>query len=129
MTRGGKRPRAGGQFKFNGLPTKPVRVPIQFEQQVIEFAQQLANQADDTERFTRAYQDHGRGYVPIHWLRDRLNISTDRFNDILKRFAENDTIILQGGDPSSLTDQQIKNSFTDDQGYLRIAITWRKEGI
>jgi hypothetical protein len=41
--RGGKRAGAGAKHKFNGLPTKPVRVPIQFEKQVIEYAQQLAN--------------------------------------------------------------------------------------
>ena len=44
--RGGKRAGAGGRYKFNGLPTKPVRVPIQFEKQIIEFAQQLANSSN-----------------------------------------------------------------------------------
>jgi|APSaa5957512622_1039677.scaffolds.fasta_scaffold56147_3 hypothetical protein len=44
--RGGKRQGAGGKHKFNGLPTKPVRVPIKFEKQIIEYAQQLANSSD-----------------------------------------------------------------------------------
>ena len=127
MARGGKRPGAGGVHKFNGLPTKPVRVPIQFEQQIIEYAQLLANQADDTERFTRAYQDHGRGYVPIYWLRDRLNLPADRFDSILDQLSASGQIILQPGDPSSLTPEQIEKSYQDETGNLRIAVTWSKD--
>jgi hypothetical protein len=44
--RGGKRAGAGAKHKFNGLPTKPVRVPIKFEKQIIEYAQQLANSSN-----------------------------------------------------------------------------------
>jgi hypothetical protein len=127
MARGGKRPGAGGVHKFNGLKTTVVRIPAQFKDQIIEYAQQLANQSDDTERFTRAYHDHGRGYVPIHWLRDRLNISTDRFNTILDQLSASGQIILQGGDPSSMTDQQIKDSYQDETGNLRLAVTWSKD--
>jgi hypothetical protein len=127
MSRGGKRSGAGGQFKFNGLPTKPVRIPVKFEKQIIEYAQQLANQADDNERFTAAYRDHGRGYVPIHWLRNRLNLPADRFDSILDQLSASGQIILQPGDPSSLTPEQIEKSYQDETGNLRIAVTWSKD--
>jgi len=31
---------------------------------------------------------------------------------------------LHGGDPSSLTEDQITNSYTDKQGFLYITLTW-----
>jgi hypothetical protein len=125
MTRGGKRAGSGRKSTFNGLPTVAVKIPIKFRDQVVEYARGLANQADDIERFTRAYQDHGRGYVPIHWLRDRLNISVDRFNDILEQLSASDQIILQGGAPSDMTPEEIEKSYMQ-HGNLRIAVTWSK---
>ena len=80
------------------------------------------------EIFRDAYQVVGknRNYVLIHQLRDYLKWPSNFFDDVLTELSLNEEILLQGGDPSDLTKEEIAKSFMDELGYLRIAVTWRK---
>ncbi len=84
--------------------------------------------AHETGRFAfkSAYDGVGKGhsFVRIHRVREHLNWSKDRFDDLLRELMADYTIELHGGDPSALTDKEIRNSFTDENGLLYINLTW-----
>lgn len=66
----------------------------------------------------------GRGFVRIHRIREDLNWSRERFDRMLIDLMADYTIELHGGDPTTLTEQEIKDSFTDENGLLYINVTW-----
>ncbi len=91
------------------------------------------NQGDKPENhdivlFKKAYNLVGKGlsFVRIHRIRDQLNWSDERFDRILKNLRKEHMIQLQGGDPSMLTESELKRSFVDEKGRQRITVTWVK---
>jgi len=84
------------------------------------------NDSDDTAIFKAAYESvrNGGGVVRIHRIREYLNWSKEQFDKTLKRLMADYTIELHGGDPSIMTEKEIKNSFTDENGLLYINLTW-----
>ena len=78
------------------------------------------------EKLKQAYLDigNGRPFVMIHEIRERLNMDRQTFDATLKSLARSGEIELTGGDPSSMTDQQIKDSYIDDLGHDLYSICW-----
>lgn len=66
----------------------------------------------------------GRGFVRIHRIREELGWSEARFDYLLKQLMAEHIAELHGGDPSQLSEQQIRDSFSDDNGRLYITMTW-----
>jgi len=81
----------------------------------------------DSEKMKEAYDYVGGGnsFVRIHAMRDYLNWPRERFDQTLEQLTRELTIQLHFGDPSVLTEKQLKDSFLDDEGQLCITITWR----
>jgi len=68
---------------------------------------------------------HGRGFVRIHKIRDRLNWNNKDFEKVLKSLISDLTIELHGGDPSTMTAKEIEGSYIDPKtGFLFITLTW-----
>ncbi len=86
------------------------------------------DEAADRQAFRAAYETVGRGrsFVSICRLRRHLGWPRDRFDALLSRLSRDLVIQLQGGDPSAMDEADIRDSFIDDRGRLRIAVTWRK---
>jgi hypothetical protein len=82
---------------------------------------------NDRSLFRRAYEHvgKGRGFVRIHRLREHLGWSRERFDALLREFRNGYVVQLHGGDPSSLTEAELRNSFMDEKGMLFITLTWR----
>ncbi len=82
--------------------------------------------SNDIAIFKSAYESvrNGGGVVRIHRIREYLNWSKEQFDKTLKRLMADYTIELHGGDPSIMTEKEIKNSFTDENGILYINLTW-----
>ena len=76
--------------------------------------------------FKSAYDEIGKGrnFVRIHRIREYLNWPDLQFNNVLEELMGEYIVELHGGDPSSLTEDQITNSYTDKQGFLYITLTW-----
>lgn len=89
---------------------------------------QALGKPEKRELFRNAYQVVGRNrnYVLIHQLRRYLAWPRGVFDSVLTELSQQEEIILQGGDPSELTPGELEESFTDEFGYLRIAVSWRK---
>ncbi|CAN2042736.1 Winged helix-turn-helix domain-containing protein [Candidatus Magnetomoraceae bacterium gMMP-15] len=85
------------------------------------------NTEDDRKAFKAAYdkQGMGRSFVRIHRIREELNWTYEFFNSVLIDLMRDYRIELHGGDPSVLTEKEIQDSFTDENGMLYITLTWR----
>ena len=86
-----------------------------------------ASNGDDRLVFHTAYEavGHGRSFVRIHRLRDALPWPRERFDGVLRALLTDYTVELHGGDPSVMTDEELRHSFTDADGTLYIALSWR----
>jgi len=84
------------------------------------------NDSNDTSIFKTAYESvrNGGGVVRIHRIREYLDWSRERFDKTLKKLMADYTVELHGGDPSVMTEKEIKDSFTDKEGLLYINLTW-----
>lgn len=83
--------------------------------------------ADDRRAFYAAYHSlgQGRSFVRIHRLRQALPWPRERFDRQLLALRADYTIELHGGDPSLLTAEEIRQSYTSADGTLSIALSWR----
>src|SRR5262249_3500594 len=86
-----------------------------------------ASTEDDRLAFHTAYNavGHGRSFVRIHRLRDALSWPHERFDGVLRVLLADYTVELHGGDPSVMTEEELRHSFTDTDGTLYIALSWR----
>jgi hypothetical protein len=108
-------------FKDNHMPMLHLspHIPVQGAVQ--------ASDGDDRLVFHSAYNavGHGRSFVRIHRLRDALPWPRQRFDGVLRALLTDYTVELHGGDPSVMTDEELHHSFTDADGTLYIALSWR----
>jgi len=76
--------------------------------------------------FYEAYKQIGKGksFVRVHRIRDTLNWSHKKFDHVIENLMKTYMIELHGGDPSMLTDTEIKKSYSDSNGFLYITVTW-----
>ena len=86
-----------------------------------------ASGGDDRLTFHAAYNTigQGRSFVRIHRLRDALPWPRARFDRVLRELLVDYTVELHGGDPSVMTAAELCDSFTDVDGTLYIALSWR----
>jgi hypothetical protein len=86
-----------------------------------------ASATDDRLAFHTAYNavGHGRSFVRIHRLRDALPWPREQFDRVLRALRAAYTVELHGGDPSVMTEEELRHSFTDADGTLYIALSWR----
>jgi hypothetical protein len=84
---------------------------------------------DDRAALKAAYDEvgQGRSFVRIHRLREYLQWPRQRFDQVLRNLMAAYTVELHGGDPSLLTETDIRNSFLDEHGMLYITLSWRGE--
>jgi len=81
---------------------------------------------EERNAFHKAYETVGSGrrFVRIHLIREHLQWPRERFDRILAELRRNFEVQLHGGDPSSMTETEIRDSYKDEQGRLYIALTW-----
>lgn len=84
--------------------------------------------ASDRAAFKAAYDaiGKGEGFVRIHRVRERLAWSRERFDALFERLVSRGAIQLHQGDPSQMTEDQVRDSWQDDQGFLFITFSWRE---
>jgi hypothetical protein len=82
---------------------------------------------DDRAALYAAYQaiGQGRSFVRIHRLRDALPWPRARFERVLRELLGDYTVELHGGDPSMMTEAELRDSFSDADGTMYIALSWR----
>jgi len=83
--------------------------------------------ANERAAFQTAYNvvGQGRSFVRIHRLRDAIPWPRQRFERVLRELVADYTLELHGGDPSMMTEEELRQSFTAADGTLYIALSWR----
>ena len=86
-----------------------------------------ANGGNERAAFQAAYNElgQGRSFIRIHRLRDALPWPRERFERVLQALVADYTVELHGGDPSVMTEEELRYSFTAADGTLYIALSWR----
>ena len=76
--------------------------------------------------FKEAYDrvGKGRGFVRIHRIREALSWPAKVFDQTLGELMAAYVIELHGGDPSVLSEEEIRRSFVDENGTLYITMSW-----
>jgi hypothetical protein len=82
---------------------------------------------DDPGLFQAALNDSGKGrrMVYLYMIRRYLNWSRERFDTLIRKLRAEYRIQLHGGDPSIMTEEQVRDSFMDERGVLHISVSWR----
>ena len=81
----------------------------------------------DEKRLRAAHDKARQGRLSyIHAVRNALNWESERFEATLKALRDSYAVQLTGGDPSILTDQEIRDSFTDERGQRFLSIRFIK---
>lgn len=83
---------------------------------------------DERTAFKAAYDavSPGARYIRIHRVRQHLNWPRERFDQVLRELSTDYIIALHGGDPSIMTEQEIKDSYMDENNLLCITLTWEQ---
>ncbi|GEM_PF-1968823 len=99
--------------------------PVEPEKEA--FLKQETQPADDAGTFQTALNTVGKGrrLVYIYQVRQHLNWPRDRFDQQIRKLRGEYEIQLHGGDPSVMTEDQVKDSFMDEKGILHISVSWR----
>jgi hypothetical protein len=82
---------------------------------------------DDPELFQTTLSRIGKGrrMVYIYMIRRNLKWSRERFDALIRKLRTDYRIQLHGGDPSVMTENQVRDSFLDERGVLHISVSWR----
>ena len=83
----------------------------------------------DAQRFYEAYRaiGQGRDFVRIHRIREALGWPREDFDGLLDTLAAAYHIELHGGNPGSLSPEQLEGSYRDAHGRLYLTVSWRGE--
>lgn len=107
-------------FNENGIPGLKLSARVGAQLRLEEAA------VNSRSAFEAAYRRVGKGqkFVRIHRIREYLSWPKKQFDETLKSLMADYTIELHGGDPSAMSDKEIKGSFLGDDGLLYINLTW-----
>ena len=83
---------------------------------------------NDRELFRTAFDNLNRGriYVRICNMRRELGWSEERFNAQLRQLRADGTIQLHAGDVSTLSEEDVHLSYTDENNFFYVTLTWKK---
>ena len=65
----------------------------------------------------------GRGFVRIHRMRDFLKWDREKFDRVLTALLADYAVEIHRGDPSVMTEKEIRDSYTDENGTLHITLS------
>jgi hypothetical protein len=70
--------------------------------------------------------ERGKFYVRICDLRRHLGWTAREFNSVLTELRDGGKVQLQGGDADFYSDDDIRESFVDENGFRKLTMMWRK---
>ena len=71
--------------------------------------------------------DRGKIFVRIFEVRRKLGWSVERFDAMLEYLRDEAIIQLHAGDNTSMTKEDILDSFIDENGFIHFTMTWRRK--
>lgn len=94
-----------------------------------QIAVRIEGSAHSVSAFERAFRelDKGKIFVRICEMRQWMKWPRADFDEMLERLRDQGTIQLHGGDNASMSEDQVRDSYIDDNGFLHLTMTWRRE--
>lgn len=82
---------------------------------------------DDRQAFASAVRecDRGQMYIRICNVRRRLDWPRARFDAMLETLRDEGVIQMHGGDVSTMSEQDVRDSYMDENNFLHLTLTWR----
>ena len=76
--------------------------------------------------FKKAFDelDNGKIFVRICDLRQKLDWAREEFDAILRRLRDDEQIQLHSGDATTMTEDESKDCFVDENGFRMGTVTW-----
>ncbi|MDR2439783.1 MAG: hypothetical protein LBE12_10500 [Planctomycetaceae bacterium] len=93
------------------------------------FVSSVLSPQDDRRQFREAFDelDKGRIFVRICNLRRQLGWDEERFNSLLRQFRTEGIVQLHTGDISSMSEEEIAQSFTDENNFFYVTLTMKPQ--
>lgn len=112
---------------FNENSNYTPRLKI-FQNQFSALKIEKNTEPDERSLFKKSYNDliRGKRYVEICEIRRELGWERNRFDRLLEKLRDEDEIFLQPADTSTMDEQDVKDSFVDENNQLMIIVSWRK---
>ena len=83
----------------------------------------------DEQQFKAAYDEiayKDSGYARIYAVREKLGWDREKFDNMLITLRDKGVLqLIFGGDISSFTEENIHDSFIDENGIYKIGMMWR----
>jgi hypothetical protein len=92
----------------------------------VENAGEKADVSEESFRAAFRELEGGNFYVRICDMRRRLNWSASEFDVMLKKLRDSGQLQLQDGDIELFTQQDIYDSFVDENGFRMLTMKWRQ---
>ena len=85
-------------------------------------------QQNDRELFQAAFEklDRGRIFVRICNMRRELDWNDVRFDNLLRKLREEGVVQLHAGDVGTMTEEDVNQSYTDENNFFYATLTWKK---
>lgn len=101
-------------------PQKPTEIPQ---------TTPTAPQTGDRELFRRAYEalEQGSSFVRINLLRKKLGWNEGRFDTLLTQLRAERIVQLHAGEVGSMSDEDIKQCFTDENNFFYSGLTMHRQ--
>ena len=106
----------------------PNMKPIVYKADIQRIERKAYTEGYTQEEFRRAFDSLSQGgraiAVPIYQLRRALGWPREEFDAMLKDLRDKEIITLRKGDFSLMTQDEANDSFIDENGFRRGAVTW-----
>lgn len=87
----------------------------------------LQGNSSDRTLFAEACQrlDRGQEFIRIHAVREALGWPRERFDRVLETLRDDGTIQLHTGDISTMSEDEVRESYVDENNFFLATLTWR----
>lgn len=87
-----------------------------------------SGEGEDRTLFAQACQrlDRGQVYIRIHEVRDALGWPRERFDRMLEALRDDGTIQLHTGDISTMSEEEVRKGYVDENNFFLATLTWRE---
>ena len=115
--------------KIYTILRKTDQLPLFLNRLCADKKMDVSLEKNERQDFHNAYQEIGKGhgFVRLYQLKAYLEWSEKKFKNVLRELMSHYDIELHPGDPTSLNEKQLKNSFIDTDGELYLTVSWRGE--
>jgi len=125
---------SAGQVQITKIDDKFAVIGVRLQtsgfrlQEASQIPPEVRSPKPDVDLFRAAFvkQSQGRFYARICNMRRELGWCEERFNALLRKLRADGTIHLHAGDVSTMTEADVTQSYTDENHFFYVNLTWKE---